>query len=153
MPVLSVLGGQAGAGVIEGILALPKQTAGGKPAYPSLFDKAAVLFRSLILDHPFVDGNKRMAVASALVFLWVNDEIVCATDRELVTKALAVAEGLRDWKELSEWFRMRTRSEDVIVRAIENGTLDTIVAGLPGRASIANRPLLNAVVAFIEAPA
>ena len=49
------------------VFSTTKQTAGGRPAYPSLFDKAAVVFRSLILNHPFVDGNKRMAVASANV--------------------------------------------------------------------------------------
>jgi death-on-curing protein len=146
MPVLSVLGGRAGEGVIRGILALPKQTAGGRPAYPSLFDKAAVLFRSLILDHPFVDGNKRMAVASALVFLWVNQQVVCATDNELVTKALAVAQGLSDWRELSEWFEMRSRSLETIAGAVTNGTVNELVAGLPGRASLKSRVLLDLLI-------
>ena len=57
MPVLVMLGGEEGAGRVEGILQLPRQTAGGRPAYPTLFDKAAALFRSMILNHPFVDGN------------------------------------------------------------------------------------------------
>jgi len=149
MPILSVLGGRAGAGVIRGILALPKQTAGGRPAYPSLFDKAAVVFRSLILDHPFVDGNKRMAVASALVFLWVNQQIVCATDNELVTEALAVAQGLSDWKELSEWFEMRSRSLETIANAVSNGTVDELVAGLPGRASLKGRVLMDLLIQAI----
>jgi len=146
MPVLSVLGGRAGEGVIRGVVALPKQTAGGRPAYPSLFDKAAVVFRSLILNHPFVDGNKRMAVASALVFLWVNEQIVCATDHELVAKALAVAQGLSDWKELSAWFERRSRSLETIVRAISNGTVEELVAGLPGRASLKSRVLLDLLI-------
>ena len=149
MPILSVLGGRAGAGVIRGILALPKQTAGGRPAYPSLFDKAAVVFRSLILDHPFVDGNKRMAVASALVFLWVNQQIVCATDNELVTEALAVAQGLSDWKELSEWFEMRSRSLETIANAVSNGTVDELVVGLPGRASLKGRVLMDLLIQAI----
>jgi len=146
MPVLSVLGGRSGEGVIRGILALPKQTAGGRPAYPSLFDKAAVLFRSLILNHPFVDGNKRMAVACALVFLWVNQQVVCATDNELVTKALAVAQGLSDWRELSEWFETRSRSLEAIAGAANNGTVNELVAGLPGRASLKSRVLLDLLI-------
>jgi len=147
MPPLTLLGGSTGR--IDGILALPKLTAFGKPAYPSPFDKAAALFRSLILDHPFVDGNKRMAVAATLVFLWQNDEVVCATDRGLVTRALTVAEGMSDWRKLSRWFMLRSRSIDAIKQAIEDGTLEDLVAGLPGRASLANRVLLDAAVTMM----
>jgi prophage maintenance system killer protein len=60
LPSLQMLGGQAGADVLQGILELPRQTAGGASAYPTIFDKAAVLLRSVSLDHPFVDGNKRI---------------------------------------------------------------------------------------------
>lgn len=152
MPVLTVLGGEAGLGVLQGILSLPKQSAGGRPAYPSLFDKAAVLFRSIILDHPFLDGNKRMAVAASLVFLYMNEEVVCASDGELVARALRVAMGRpgSDWPALSRWFERRCRSQDAIRVAVRTDTLDQLVAGLPGRAPLAKRPLLEAAVALLS---
>jgi death-on-curing protein len=150
MPVLNVLGGRAGKGVIEGILALPRQSAGGKSAYPSVFDKAAVLFRSLVLDHPFVDGNKRMGVATALTFLWANDQVVSATDKELVDKAVVVAEGLSDWRELSKWFEARTLSMDEIADAVERDELDALTVRLPGRITIRRRPLLDVAVGYMR---
>jgi death-on-curing protein len=151
MPVLTVLGGEGGLGVLEGVLALPKQTAGGRPAYPSVFDKAAVLFRSMILDHPFVDGNKRMGVASTLVFLYSNGQVVCATDRELVTLALRVATGgsTRGLRSLSRWLERRSRQMTAIEQAVENAALDSLVEGLPGRAGLRSRPLLSAVVHMV----
>ncbi len=57
MPALRVLGGQTGLGVLQGVLSLPKQSAGHRPAYSTLFEKTAALFRSMILNHPFVDGK------------------------------------------------------------------------------------------------
>ena len=148
MPVLTVLGGQRGAGVLDGILALPKQSAGRKPAYPTIFDKAAVLLRSLVQDHPFVDGNKRMAVASTLLFLLTNGEVVGATDQELVDLALGVAtQGDRfDWPYISSWLGHRTVSVAEIVNALEQDTLDELVARLPGTARLAGRGLLSFVV-------
>jgi hypothetical protein len=45
LPRLQMLGGQSGADVLSGILALPRQTIDGEPAYPTIFDKAAVILR------------------------------------------------------------------------------------------------------------
>ena len=54
-------------GVLKGILASVEQTFGGSELYPSVEEKAANLLYFLIKDHPFVDGNKRIA---SLLFLW-----------------------------------------------------------------------------------
>lgn len=144
MPALTVLGGPQGSGVLNGILALPKQSAGRKPAYPTIYDKAAVLFRSLIQDHPFVDGNKRMAVAATLLFLFLNRRVVGATDGELVNLALRTATPERpiDWEYVSRWLERRTVSGAQIVEAVEQGRVDELVRALPGRASLLKRGLL-----------
>ena len=63
MPALLYLGGEHGRQQLQSALELPKQTIGAKDAYPNIFDKAAVIMRSIILNHPFVDGNKRMALS------------------------------------------------------------------------------------------
>ncbi len=54
-------------GVLKGILGSIEQTFGGKELYPSVEDKAANLLYFLVKDHPFVDGNKRIA---SLLFIW-----------------------------------------------------------------------------------
>lgn len=58
--------------ILESCLAAPFQTFGGKPLYPTLMDKAAVLFYFLIKNHPFMNGNKRIAMTSLFVFLYKN---------------------------------------------------------------------------------
>lgn len=49
-----------------------KATFGGADLYDSIFEKAAALIQSLILNHPFDDGNKRTAITSTARFLWIN---------------------------------------------------------------------------------
>ena len=50
----------------------PKATFGGIDLYPTVFEKAAALIQSLILNHPFDDGNKRTAITSCAAFLAFN---------------------------------------------------------------------------------
>ena len=59
-------------GLLESALGSPKQTFGGKLLYPSLEKQAAILFYSLIKNHPFRNGNKRVAVMALLAFLSLN---------------------------------------------------------------------------------
>jgi len=50
----------------------PRATFDGRELYPSICDKAATLFRSLIKNHPFVDGNKRTALVTVVLFFETN---------------------------------------------------------------------------------
>lgn len=59
-------------GLLESALARPQATFDGKDLYPDIFDKAASLMHSLLKNHPFIDGNKRTALASAGIFLKLN---------------------------------------------------------------------------------
>jgi death on curing protein len=58
--------------LLESAAFRPQSTFSNLDLYPELFDKAAALMHSLILNHPFIDGNKRTGSASTLVFLEVN---------------------------------------------------------------------------------
>ncbi len=78
--------------LLESALNLPRQTFGSKDLYPNLIDKAAVLYYSLNKNHPFKNGNKRIATASLLVFLYINDHWIDAGIDEIVEKTLYVAE-------------------------------------------------------------
>ena len=60
-------------GVLESCLANVYQTYAKRELYPSLIDKAGILFYLMIKNHPFLNGNKRIAVTTLLVFLSFNN--------------------------------------------------------------------------------
>ncbi|NDZ80957.1 type II toxin-antitoxin system death-on-curing family toxin [Streptomyces sp. SID10853] len=60
------------AGLLESAVHRPSASMFGQEAYPDLFDKAASLLQSLAINHPFIDGNKRTAWVSCVVFLAMN---------------------------------------------------------------------------------
>jgi death-on-curing protein len=64
---------------------------------------------SLVLNHPFVDGNKRIGVSAAEMFLNLNGWLLEAPDEELEEMTLAVAEGEVEAEALAIWFRQRLR--------------------------------------------
>jgi len=97
-------------GALESALARPAATFGGEDLYPDIADKAAALMHSLALNHPFVDGNKRVAAFAAIVFAESNGHECLATPDELVDTTLAVAEGKMAIEALAIWFRQRLRS-------------------------------------------
>lgn len=68
-------GGSAGLrdeGLLDSALAQPQATFGSKELHPSLFAKAAAYCYYLCLNHPFVDGNKRLALVVTDTFLQMN---------------------------------------------------------------------------------
>lgn len=84
-------------GLLESALARPRATVLGVDAYPSVEQKAAALLHSLCTNHALVDGNKRLAVGAAIVFLDINDAFGSPSVDDLFELTMAVAEGaLRD---------------------------------------------------------
>src|SRR3970282_1915202 len=83
-PILESSGGASGIrdlGALESALAQPRASFGGTDLHPSPHAKAAALGFSLALNHPFLDGNKRVAHAAMETFLMLNgSEIVAAVD-------------------------------------------------------------------------
>ena len=59
-------------GILESCLQTPMQSFGGEEPYPSFIDKLSLLFYLLIKNHPFQNGNKRIAVITILVVLYLN---------------------------------------------------------------------------------
>ncbi len=102
-------GGVRDFGLLESAVAQPLGAFGGKDLYPSLVDKAAALAYSLVSNHPFVDGNKRVAHAAMEVFLVLNGhEIECPTgEQEAFWLGLAAGDRSRD--ELVTWLSKHIR--------------------------------------------
>lgn len=80
-------------GLLESALARPQATVFGEDAYPSLFDKAAALMLSLIGNHPFIDGNKRMGLTCAVLFLRKNGVAVTFEEDDAYDFVISVADG------------------------------------------------------------
>ncbi len=79
------------------------QTFDGKELYPTKEEKGAMLGYSLISNHAFVDGNKRIGVYVMLTFLEVNGIRIECTDNELIELGLGVAAGKIRYEELLDW--------------------------------------------------
>jgi len=78
---------------------------GGQEFYPSKEEKGARLGYTLISNHAFVDGNKRIGMYVMLTFLEVNGIRLSCTNNEVVEVGLAVASGAMDYEALLEWVR------------------------------------------------
>ena len=104
--MISATGGSDGIrdeGLLESALEAPFQTFGGADIYPTLLQKAARLGFSLVSNHPFVDGNKRVGVHTMLVFLELNGVEINCTQDELVEVGLSLASGKMSADMLFEW--------------------------------------------------
>ncbi len=79
-------------GVLESCLSVPFQEFGGKSLYRGLISKAAILFYLMIKNHPFKNGNKRVAMTTLLVFLYRNGKWIRVNNKKLYLFAVGVTE-------------------------------------------------------------
>ena len=98
-------------GALESAVAQPEASFSGEELYPDLATKAAALGHSLIQNHPFVDGNKRVGHAAMEVFLLLNGQEIDASVDEQETIIIEVASGKISRIELSAWI-----SKHIVVR-------------------------------------
>lgn len=77
--------------VLESCLATPFQTFNKQNLYPGLIEKAAIFFYLLIKNHPFENGNKRIAVTALFVFLYLNKKWIRVSNQELYNFTVWVA--------------------------------------------------------------
>lgn len=88
------------------------QTFDGVELYPTLEEKGARLGYSLVRNHSFADGNKRIGILAMLTFLSVNGVEISCTDEELVETGLNLASGLMDSEALLAWLREHSAVKD-----------------------------------------
>ncbi len=90
-------------GLLDSAISAPFQTFDGQYVYITIEQKAARLGFSLIKNHAFLDGNKRIGVLAMLTFLEINGIQIDASDEELIAIGLGVANSSMDDKELLKW--------------------------------------------------
>ena len=93
----------------EGLLDSASESAfatfGGEELYPSKEEKAAKICFSLVSNHAFVDGNKRIGVDVMLSFLELNGIRIEASDADVIRLGLSVADGSMKYEEILEWIK------------------------------------------------
>ena len=87
----------------DGLLESPFQTFDGHDLYPSIIQKAARIGYSLVSNHPFIDGNKRIGIHIMLVFLAINGIDISCTQEDLIKIGLSLADDTMTFEELSVW--------------------------------------------------
>jgi len=92
-------------GLLEAAVLMPQQKLRGQYLHPGLAEMAAAYLFHLCRNHAFSDGNQRVAVLAALIFLKVNGVERLPAPDELEAVTLEIASGERGKEELTEWLR------------------------------------------------
>ncbi|MBU0741561.1 type II toxin-antitoxin system death-on-curing family toxin [bacterium] len=106
--MLAEFGGDPGLrdrGLLEAAATMPRATFDCVFLHDGIPEMAAAYHYHLSQNHPFVDGNKRVALAAALVFLSLNELALDATDDELEGLASGLAEGRPDKSDVARFYR------------------------------------------------
>jgi len=88
---------------------MPLASYGGNYLHSDLYEMAAAYVFHIVENHPFVDGNKRTGIVSALVFLELNEFEVEADENSLETMVRAVSKGQMKKAAIADFFREHVR--------------------------------------------
>ncbi len=94
--------------LLSSALGRPQTTFGGEDLYPDIYLKAAALIQSLSSNHPFVDGNKRTALATLEYFLHLNNLSLEATAQEKVDFTLWAENKKPAIEKIADWIKKHT---------------------------------------------
>ena len=109
---ISVFGGSPGLrdqGLLEAALSRPLQTFDGSELYPSLEEKAAALLESIVVNHPFFDGNKRLGYVLMRLVLMEAGKDIKASQEEKFEMVIGVAKGELKAADIAIWLRERMK--------------------------------------------
>ncbi len=95
-------------GSLESAIAKPFQTFDGNDLYETIFEKAAALSESIIINHPFIDGNKRTGFVSMISFVENAGYILNASQDEAYDFTIKISTGQKRFEEIVEWLKQNT---------------------------------------------
>lgn len=104
-------GGSSGIRDNNGLLSAlnrPYQTFDGIDLYPTAIEKSAAILESIIINHPFIDGNKRMAYAFMRLLLAEDGFDMFASEDEIYNFVISVSEGKMNTIEITNWVKDHT---------------------------------------------
>ena len=108
----SILSGVAGSstgireeGLLESAIESAYQTFDGQELYPTVEEKGARMCYSLVSNHAFVDGNKRIGILTLMAFLELNGAKINPTNEEIIRVGLGLAKGEITYDSLLMWIK------------------------------------------------
>jgi death-on-curing protein len=99
-------------GALEASLARPYATFDQKELYPTSIDKASAVFESVIINHPFVDGNKRIAYVLMRILLMADKLDIVASQNEKYTFVIGASKGDFLFDEIKIWLTKHVSKKD-----------------------------------------
>ena len=96
-------------GLLDSALAAPRATFGGSYLHEDIISMAAAYLYHIVMNHPFIDGNKRAGLAAAIAFLNLNGYDFVADPDELADMVLTTAEGKLGKEAIAEFLRTNSR--------------------------------------------
>jgi death-on-curing protein len=94
--------------LLESAINRPFQTFDGNELYPSVIEKGSALVESLLINHPFIDGNKRIGYVSLRLFLISNGIDLDATEEEKYDFIISIASGNLKFEGIKEWIAKKS---------------------------------------------
>ena len=94
---------------LESAINRPFMTFDQKDLYPSQTEKAAALIESLISNHPFLDGNKRIGYVLMRYFLLRNGFDISASQSEKFEFVIKIAQGQLSFEQINNWIAEKLR--------------------------------------------
>lgn len=95
--------------LLHSAISRPQATFAGEDLYKTIFEKAAALIHSLILNHPFDDGNKRTAITSCARFLYINGWQLKTPKKESIQFSLDIDAKRINLEEIALWLKKHSR--------------------------------------------
>jgi len=77
---------------------------------PTIWDRVSILYRDIVEEHFFADGNKRIGFIISVIFLNKNGYFFDTTNDDVYEMTIQVAQGLKSFEEIKEWFEKNSRS-------------------------------------------
>ena len=97
-------------GLLESAVYRPQASFGGQDLYPDLFSKVAALGHSIISNHPFVDGNKRVGFEAMRLMLRLNGYDLHASLEAKFDVVMDIAKGKLTEQTMADWLKQHSRS-------------------------------------------
>ncbi|MFI5176132.1 MAG: type II toxin-antitoxin system death-on-curing family toxin [Terriglobia bacterium] len=94
--------------LLDSALAQPRMTFAGRSLHRTLFEKAAAYGYHVCRNHPFVDGNKRVAFVLMDLFLQKNGWTLTASEEDAYTMMINLADGRLSKQSLAKWLKTRS---------------------------------------------
>lgn len=108
LQMVNIFGGSHGIrdfGLLHSAISRSQASFAGKDLYPTVFDKTATILHSLLLNHPFLDGNKRTAYTSCARFLFNNGYKLVASHKKIVSFTMNIENKKPSLESISTWLK------------------------------------------------